>query len=157
VAERDPLDALRAAWRELEPPRPDAELEERERETEAAVEWLRAAWRKASPAPARAPWRLRLVQRRARLVRTTLAVAAVLAAVLAIRGALVPADESPVEWTSAYDLASRADDVAPVPAPSAAELVASSATHVELRAGNVRLILFTPTSVDQSPSEDSPQ
>ncbi|MEM7311088.1 MAG: hypothetical protein AAF682_30740 [Planctomycetota bacterium] len=49
MAERDPLDDLRAAWERLEPAETGGDLEAEDDATRAAVGWLQAAWSELGP------------------------------------------------------------------------------------------------------------
>lgn len=63
--ERDSLGAFKSAWRELEAP--DATPDQGDAETEAAVEWMRQAWKTLEPPPAVVPFHLRVRLLRGRL------------------------------------------------------------------------------------------
>jgi len=179
VAERDSLepgreppelDALRATWRELEPPAPDAALDAPDPRAEAAVEWMRAAWRELEPPPAEIPWRLRARPRRRTLARLA-AAAAILVALawslreLARRDTEVPDEVAVATVETGADSehrtpppapahgagrpgGGREDETAPPSADTGDEpvLVALASDRMELRSGPVRLILITEPS-----------
>lgn len=178
MPERDPLDDLTAAWRAIEAPRLDAELDDHDPATEAAVDWLRKAWERSAPETVPetldAPWRARRLQRRARPVRTFLAVAASITAVFALVRALGPRASDPpttVDVAVHTPLHPSGDPPGePRTSPQSMdldsertpELIASTSERLELRSGNVRLLLFTPSLPDLPPpdfpqSENPPQ
>jgi len=124
---RDPLDALREAWRSLPPPAAHAPLEEEDPLTRRCVVRLRRAWRALeAPAPGRPPW-----VRRAR--RRRLVTAAAAAVVLIAAGA-------------AFRLARRGgvrEPAAPA-GPAAPDVLAAGDERVVMRSGPVTLVLVRP-------------
>jgi hypothetical protein len=141
VKEGDPIDALRAAWQGLEPGAADA----RDQLGEHAVERLREAWRGLeAPAP-RVPTRPRRAWR-------WIAAAALAAGLLAWALAETPrkpTTRAPDSVTVAL-LAPRAEFSTP-------PLSALSNTSMELRSGNVRLLLFLPTSSSSNHKQANPK
>ena len=138
---RDPLEALGEAWRSLEPPAPADGLADCDPLTRASVEWLRDAWQRLEPQrpvalPARSspnPWRQAVAP---------LAVAAAVLAVLAGSAwwGTRPGPE-PAPRVADLDPTPFAGSVLPLGAGAGVSHVASD--RIELRSGNVRLVLLT--------------
>lgn len=121
MKERDPLEALREAWRALEPPVSPGAPGADEAGPDPALAWMRAAWDALEPPAARAPRRL------ARLLGTA-AAAALVAGLLA--------------WSL------RAPRPSPVPRADAVALLRPTFHDdgsIELRSGVVRLVLIPET------------
>ena len=121
----DPIDALRAAWRDLGAPPADRQLEREDPAVQAAVRLLRRAWRDIEIPPA-APPRRRAARARGALARIACAAAVLLAAGLFVarsdrESAPMDAEESP----TALPL-----------------VVCTTSDRTEMRVGNVRLILL---------------
>ena len=134
MPERDPLEAFKSAWRELEAPA--ATPEEGDAETEAALEWMRRAWRTLEPPPAVVPFRLRVQPLRRQLpvlgrlaaAAAILAIASVLARVFLGGGARsgeVPIDPPPEQVARVV-----------IEAPEEGALV--------MQHGSVRLVMLVP-------------
>ncbi len=131
----DPLNALAAAWRVVEPPEPTASLDAPDQETRATVEWLRNAWNASTPPVPALPWRLRgrpLVRR----IAPWLAAAATL--LLALRLLL------PVTERTAIPQSLESSPPPSNPTPTALVATVVLRDRMEMRAGDVRVILFTP-------------
>ncbi|HVS11539.1 MAG TPA: hypothetical protein VMS76_16845, partial [Planctomycetota bacterium] len=146
--DRDPLEALRAAWRRVEPADPGS-LAERELDgaTRAVIQRLRRAYALAAPEPAALPWRVRLRAHRRALRRVAVAALVLALAALATRelakpsGSQLPSEPAPIA-------------AEPAAAAEAGVLLASLTPEcMELRSGPVRLILLTPAPGD-SPAPD---
>ncbi len=129
------LESLRAAWRELEPPHAFEALEHPDDPTRAVLAWMNAAWRAATPPPARLPWRLRLRRPRRIALRFAAAALVIAAAFLAQRWAASSRREEPVAQPESGS----------THAPRQGIRVAHvSEDRTEIRSGPVRLILFSP-------------
>jgi len=156
--ERDPLEALRAAWRAIEPADPGSLAEEQlDPATRAVIQRLRRAYALAGPEPAALPWRIRLALHRRALRRVAVAALVLALSALAVREFAHPSGSQ----------------TAPEPAPIAAEPAAAAEAGVllasltpermELRSGPVRLILLTPapdlggSSAPDARSEPAPE
>jgi ferric-dicitrate binding protein FerR (iron transport regulator) len=129
---------LRALYERLDPAPLGDDADAADPETRRVVQWMRASWtelapRSAPPVPARRSRGARLVRLRP-WVRLALA-AMLLAALTAL-----------VLWTRRPQRAPLADGAPSVAAPTAPslELLAASPGQVELRSGNVRLVLIEP-------------
>jgi hypothetical protein len=146
--DRDPLEALRAAWHTVEPADPGSLAEEQlDPATRAVIQRLRRAYALAGPEPAALPWRIRLALHRRALRRVAVAALVLALAALAVREFAKP---------SGSQTASESGPIAAEP-PTVAEagvLLASLTPEcMELRSGPVRLILLTPAPGD-SPAPD---
>lgn len=145
-------DDLRAAWSELEPPAPEAE-DVPDARTRVAVDWLKAAYEHLEPpSPVIPTW----VQPRARrprvvrllgLTRALAAAAAILALAFGARALLAGGEGSssrPTELASGAGGHGAPAQVREAPSePRAPAIHATFRTDgVELRSGNVRLILL---------------
>jgi hypothetical protein len=145
-----PLEEFAAAWRALEPPAVDDLEATPDPATRASIEWLRAAWQAAAPpAPRELPWSLRM--------RRTLRRAAPWSALVATAAAIVLL-LSPVRHRSPADSPALPPTVpveqvaigprTPERTPPATEI---HADRMEMRSGNVRLILFTSSPPPRAP------
>jgi len=143
----DPLAALAQAWRAVAPPREDAELAELDAETRRAVARLRAAWdRVEAPAGAAqsalrrvrpAPWRVRTER-----ARSPWAAAAAL--LLALGGAAGLGYRRGLSARGGPGVAQRAPaSTLPFGAGAGVGVERATSDRIELRAGNVRLVLLT--------------
>jgi hypothetical protein len=153
VPERDDdelvLDELRAAWRTLAPDDPSARIDAPDAATQAALEWMRAAWNATAAdappdaAPIRPPWRARwtVARRRALPLLPWLAAAGLLFAVLR-------------EFTPPHAGPTIVHVPDPISVSDVVPLTAVDAHRMEMRHGPVRLILVMPTP--STPSHTSP-
>jgi hypothetical protein len=140
--DRDPLEALRAAWRRVEPAEPGALAEpDLDGATRAVIERLRRAYVLAGPEPTALPWRVRLLVHRRALRRVAVAAVILGLAALAVRQFAQPSGSRTAEPAPIA--------AEPATAAEAGVLLASlTPESMELRSGPVRLILLTPVPAD---------
>lgn len=149
MPERDPYDELREAWDALEAPDPDA-LAERD---DAALAWMRSAWRAVEAPPAAIPPRLARPTWRALPRVAALAAAAALLVALGtwwrIGPGPAPAGPGPIAQASV-------EETAPEPAAEEppVQLASIEPDRMELRSGPVRLYLVTGTSAEPVESDE---
>lgn len=152
AADRDavaPLAEFAAAWRELDAPDATAALAAPDAATQATVDWLRAAWQASAPAtPTGLPWSMRTRLALRRVAPWSALVAAAAAVVILLTQLAEPARVPPTPSAPLENVA-----IGPVPEPIASVPTAPAeirpvihADRMEMRSGNVRLILFTPAA-----------
>ncbi|MSR47388.1 MAG: hypothetical protein EXS13_10040 [Planctomycetes bacterium] len=167
------LAELTAAWRALESPAPTAALDDADPETLATIEWLRAAWQVSEPpTPSHVPWRVRA---RPTLRRAMPWLSFAAAAAMLLLSRVPSARRTPAPPIAPREVIATGPDRRPIEAPNdpSAEPVVSAAPppsavppaapvitypdRMELRSGNVRLILFTPIAAPpaRGPSTES--
>ncbi len=150
----DPLDELRAAWRDMDAAPPSDDLGRADPGTREAVDWLQRAYRIDPPAPP--PAMLRRLERRRRPRRTwlrlvpALALSAAAVLVWVLRPPALPAAEPDLPQVSVdspqigqapgVDALAAADTRVSVPP----ERFRSRTDGIEMTAGKVRLVLVKP-------------
>ena len=135
MPERDPLEVFKDAWRDLEAP--EATPEEGDAETEAAVEWMRQAWRTFEPPPAVVPFRLRVQSLRRRGPELGRLVAA--AAILVVASVL-----GRVFLKSGSGGGEASLDPPPVELASRQVIEAPEEDALVMQHGSVRLVMLVP-------------
>lgn len=153
--ERDPLRALADAWAEVAPPAAERELAELDAGTRRAVEHLRRAWRslEAPASVGAAPlWRARPAPR-------SFVPAAAAALLLALLGAAAWLGWSAAPARTSQPPVARGGVPPPqggeLPFGAAAGVVAVTSDRIEMRAGNVRLVLLTGGAPGADPDSDT--
>ena len=157
----DPLDDLKRAWRELDPPAPDDDLDRQDSETRAVVNWMKTAWDELEPPAVSAPTAtLTRFPDRRQLLR----VAALILATIGI-GWIIAASEKPstdairepertgIERTEAVE-----ENTGPNEGNEMAAIEAEIGDQgIVMRSGAVRLILLdtSATKTQSTPQERS--
>ena len=146
---------LHALYRDLRPPPPADEASEADPTTRQVVQWMRGAWQALEAPPSTRPGELR-PRPRALPARRWVVPAAAAALLLLAGGALWRALGVPGEPAFPARLAqapAAPPEATPdAPAHDAVEILGVHPDRVELRSGNVRLVLLAPPPSD-APSE----